>query len=243
LIYQNHRCIMETIYPWFMISKTREKQKAIVLRKKGLSYNEILRLVPVAKSTLSVWLREIGLAKRQRQRLTEKRKLAQKKAQQTCRENRIRATEEIKTLAGKEIKKIGKKELFLIGIALYWAEGSKQKETNVSQGLRFSNSDPRMIKIFLKWLIEICNVPKKNMDMRLYIHETGDEEKSLKYWSKIVGVPVVRFRKTVFKKHNIKTNRKVDNNNYFGLLDITVKRSTNLNRKLMGWVEGIVSKI
>ncbi|MCG2809029.1 MAG: hypothetical protein L6275_01675, partial [Candidatus Portnoybacteria bacterium] len=77
----------------------------------------------------------------------------------------------------------------------------------------------------------------------LYIHETGDEEKSLKYWSKIVGVPVVRFRKTVFKKHNIKTNRKVDNNNYFGLLDITVKRSTNLNRKLMGWVEGIVSKI
>lgn len=40
-----------------MISKIEEKQRAIELRRDGLSYNEILKLIPVAKSTLSVWLK------------------------------------------------------------------------------------------------------------------------------------------------------------------------------------------
>lgn len=55
-----------------MIEKTLEKLKAIKLRREGLSYREILRYVPVAKSTLSLWLRDVGLAKRQTQRLTKK---------------------------------------------------------------------------------------------------------------------------------------------------------------------------
>jgi hypothetical protein len=61
-----------------MILYLLEKEKAIDLRKKGLSYNEILKKVPVAKSTLSLWFRDIGLAVRQRQRLTAKKSCAKK---------------------------------------------------------------------------------------------------------------------------------------------------------------------
>jgi hypothetical protein len=222
-----------------MIEKTKEKQKAIALRKKGLSYNEILKRVPVAKSTLSLWLRDIGLAKRQKQRLTEKRRIAQIKAQQTCRDNRIKTTKEIKLLAKKEIQKLSRKELWLIGVALYWAEGSKQKETNVSQEVSLGNSDPNVVKIFLKWLMEICLVQKKAIHVRLYIHRIGNEKRALNYWSKVTKIPTKKFQKTVFKKHNVKTNRKVDNRQYFGLLDVGVRRSTNLNRKIAGWIEGI----
>jgi len=222
-----------------MIEKTKERQQAIALRKKGLSYNEILKRVPVAKSTLSLWLRDIGLAKRRKQRLTEKRRIAQIKAQQTCRNNRIKATEEIKLLARKEIPKLSRKKLWLIGVALYWAEGSKQKETNVSQRVSLGNSDPNVVKIFLRWLMEICLVQKKDIHIRLYIHRTGNEKRALNYWSKVTKIPIKKFQKTVFKKHNVKTNRKVDNRQYFGLLDVGVRRSTNLNRKIAGWIEGI----
>jgi len=222
-----------------MMEKIKEKQKAIALRKKGLSYNEILKRVPVAKSTLSLWLRGIGLAKRQKQRLTKKRRAAQKKAQETCRNNRIRATEEIKILARKEIQKLSKRELWLIGIALYWAEGAKQRGTHISERVRLGNSDPNLILIFLKWLKEICSVTDEEICVRLYIHRTGDEKRALKYWSRIIGIPVRKFQKTVFKRHNIRTNRKVDNKQYFGLLDICVKRSTNFNRKITGWIEGV----
>ena len=52
-----------------MLAKIEEKQKAIALRKRGYSYSEILAEVPVAKSTLSLWLRSVGLAKKQKQLL------------------------------------------------------------------------------------------------------------------------------------------------------------------------------
>ena len=81
-----------------MIKKNQEKTQAITLRKQGFSYNEILNKVPVAKSTLSVWLRDIGIAKRQTQNLTEKRKLAQQKAQQACRNIRIKKEADIRNI-------------------------------------------------------------------------------------------------------------------------------------------------
>jgi len=55
-----------------MVYLNEDYKKAIELRKKGLSYSEILKCVPVAKSTLSLWLRSVGLSKKQRQRLTDK---------------------------------------------------------------------------------------------------------------------------------------------------------------------------
>jgi len=225
------------------MSKEKEKEKAIKLRKKGYSYSEVLKEVPVAKSTLSLWLRAVGLAKRQKQRLTNKKIEAQKRGARFVQERRIRITEEIKRLAKKDVKKITKRELWLIGVILYWAEGSKQKSNNVSAPVSLGNSDPEIIRIFIKWLYEFFKLNPDDLEIRLYIHETGDEMRSKKYWSKITKIPVYKFHKTVFKKHNIKTNRKFNNRRYYGLLEVRVKRSTNLNRKISGWIEGICENI
>ena len=132
------------------MSKLKEKEKAIQLRKKGYSYSEILKEVYVAKSTLSLWLRYVGLAKRQKQRLTQKRIEAQKRGAKIVRERRERLVKEIKELARRDVKKITKRELWLIGVGLYWAEGSKQKSNNVSARISLGNSDPEIIRIFIK---------------------------------------------------------------------------------------------
>lgn len=102
-----------------MILKFKEKEKAIKLRKKGYSYSEILREVSVTKSTLSLWLRSVGLSKRQKQRLTEKKLAVLLKGAITKRNQRITITEEIKRKAQKEIGKINQRELWLIGTILY----------------------------------------------------------------------------------------------------------------------------
>jgi len=222
-----------------MLAKLKEKEIAIELRKQGHSYSEILKKVPVAKSTLSLWLRSVGLAEKQRQRLTEKKRRGQLKGAQAKRKQRILLTEKIKDEAVKEIGKINKREVWLIGTALYWAEGTKQKENNPSQKVRFSNFDPRMIKLFLKWLREIYSIPLENLNFEIYIHETANIEEAKKYWSNVLNLPITKFQKVRLKKHKIKTNRKNINKNYYGLLAISVKRSTNLNRKIMGWIEGI----
>lgn len=225
-----------------MISKTKEKEKAIKLRKRGFSYNEILDQVLVSKSTLSLWLRSVGLAKRVKQRLTQKRILGQQRGARAKREQRIRLTEEIKKKAIREVEEISQKELWLIGIVLYWAEGAKQKETSPSQRVRFSNSNPLMVKVFLKWLRENCKIPLKDLDFEIYIHKTANIEKSKKYWSQILDLPLDKFQKIRLKKHKIKTKRKNIGENYHGLVSISVKRSTNLNRKIAGWIEGICKR-
>ncbi len=56
-----------------MIAKQKEKNKAIELRKQGLSYREILGQISVAKSSLSLWLKSVKLAQEQKQRLTDKK--------------------------------------------------------------------------------------------------------------------------------------------------------------------------
>lgn len=224
-----------------MILKAKEKEKAIKLRKRGFSYSEILGKIPVAKSSLSLWLRNVGLTKRQRQRLTQKKLAAVLKGAQAKRNYRLAVTEKIKNKARSEIAKLSNRELWLIGATLYWAEGAKQKEHNVSQKVKFSNSDPKMIKIFLKWLQSICKIPKSEIYFRVSLHETAaDKLKEVqKYWSNVTGFPIKNFQKIYWKKHKINTKRKNVGKKYFGLLNIYVRKSTNLNRKILGWIEGI----
>ena len=219
--------------------KLKEKEKAIKLRKKGLSYREILKEVSVAKSTLSLWLRSVGLAKIQKQRLTKKRLAGALRGALARRNQRLAITKEIKTKAKNEIKKISKRELWFLGVALYWAEGSKQKEHLVSHSVQLGNSDSRLIKLFLKWLLEICKISLENIDFEIYIHETANIKEAKKYWARILNLPEKRFKKVRLKKHKIKTKRKNVGKSYHGLLRIRVKKSTNLNRKIAGWIEGI----
>lgn len=224
-----------------MIIKKEEKEAAISLRKQGLSYNEILRKIPVAKSTLSVWLRDIGLAKQQKQRLTEKRRIAQQKAQQACRNIRITRETEIIQAAQKEIGRLSKREFWLIGTALYWAEGSKQKANLVSQKTSFNNSDPKMVLLFDRWIKEFCDRKKGGVIYSLYIHRTADVERARIFWGNLLDTKI---EKVYFKNHNPKkTYRKNTQDGYFGLLRIEVRRSTDLNRKIKGWTLGIIESI
>jgi hypothetical protein len=222
-----------------MITKTKEKEAAISLRKRGFSYSEILGQIPVAKSTLSLWLRSVGLAQKQKQRLTEKRLAAALRGSNKKRERRIAITKEIKTKARNEIKNLSNRELWLIGIALYWAEGTKER--NKSQRVQFSNSDPEMIRIFLKWLKKCCSIPNKSIIFDIYLHKTAKKRQNevKKYWSKVTDFPLNKFQRIIWKKNKKSTNRKNIGTNYYGLLRIILTKSINFNRKISGWIEGI----
>jgi hypothetical protein len=222
-----------------MIKKLKDKEKAIKLRKRGFSYSEILKEVPVAKSTLSLWLRSVGLSERQKQRLTEKKLAAALRGAKTKKDQRLSITKEIKDKARSKIGKLSNRELLLIGTALYWAEG--HKERNRGNLVKLGNSDPEMIKIFLEWLYKICKIEKKDLVFRIYLHETSKNrlKEVRKYWARAAGFPIKDFQKITWKKNKISTNRKNTGKDYYGLLDVGVRRSINLNRKIQGWIEGI----
>lgn len=225
--------------------KTELKEKAILLRKQGKTYSEILKEVVVAKSTLTIWLQSVGLSKKQKQRITKKRIEARLRGAASRKNQRISMTNEMFKKAQSDINGISRKELLIFGTALYWAEGAKAKENNISCGVNFSNSDYRMIKVFLIWLNRICKIDDKEIKFEIYIHENCMDKlsKVKKFWSEKTGFSVNNFNTVYFKKNKIKTNRKNTGDLYNGLLRVKVKSSSRLNRLISGWVNAICNKL
>lgn len=217
------------------------KKKAISLRKSGFSYSEILKQVPVAKSTLSLWLRSVGLSKEQKQILTTKKLLASKRGGETQRQKRLKMVEEIRKKSLTEISSLIGDPLHIMGAMLYWAEGSKSKEYNPSEGFIFSNSDSAMINVILAWLQESLHISKNRIKFEIYIHEAHKNKVSvfIRHWAFVTGFPRVKFDKIYFKRHNSITGRKNVGESYNGQLRIKVSKSTNLNRQISGWIEGL----
>ncbi len=220
-----------------------ERDKAITLRKQGLSYLEILREVPVAKSTLSTWLKDVGLAKQQKQMLSEKRRLGALRGARARHIQKEKTVAQIKSAAKKEVERLSRRELWLIGTALYWAEGSKEKSHKSGTGLIFNNSDPAMIKLYIRWLREICLISYDHIHLSLYIHETKSRQiESIKrFWLTYINFPKHAIAAVYYKRNKILTPRKNVGSLYYGTLRVKVLRSSALNRKITGWIEGIVS--
>ena len=222
------------------MSKFEEKQRAIKLREKGYSYSEVLKQIPVAKSTLSLWLRSVGLSIKQKQRLTKKKLESALRGAKKKREQKIVLINKIHQEAEKDIKKITRRELWLMGIMLYWAEGSKEKR--FATNIQFSNSDSVMIKLFLRWLLDICKIDYNRIGFSIYIHENHKYrlKKIVDYWIKQIGFSKKYLTGVYFKKGNPKTKRTNIGENYYGVVRIRVRRSSDLNRKIIGWIHGIM---
>lgn len=217
------------------------KEQAITLRRQGSSYSEILKEIPVAKSTLSLWLRGVGLSKKQYQKLTAKKLAAALRGGQARKDQRILTTQRIHSEAQAEVAHLINNPLWLTGVLLYWAEGSKEKEYQPGSRVDFTNSDPFMLKLFLKWLSEICNISMSDVRFEIYIHENSKNRLGVvtQYWSKRLGVPRKFFKNVYFKKNIIKTRRKNIGKNYYGVLKLRVKASSTLNRRIAGWIHGV----
>lgn len=214
--------------------KLKEKIKAIHLRRLGKSYGEIHKQVNVSKSTLSLWLRDIELTPEQKARLKGRQKARHEGAKANQRK-RIERTREIISEAKKEVKYLYKNFLFLSGLMLYWAEGAKRsKET-----IKFSNSDPAMIELMMKWLREICKVPEKKFRIGLHIHELYCRKDAENYWSQITGVPLNQFQKTYIKSTSLKHRK---NKLYNGTCNIIVCNK-DLFRRIRGWKLGFLEKM
>ena len=216
------------------------RAKAIALRREGLSYSEILKLIPVAQSSISLWCRDIELTKTQVSRLKILRREGVERGAALRQSIASKLKQEIISRSIKEVKQITDRELWLIGVSLYWAEGSKQHRTSVSSGIKFTNSDPNMIKIFDLWLTKIIKIDPADIYYEIYLHESMSREKSkiIAYWSKILEKPEKKFDR-IYLKRNIIT-KSYPKSDYKGVVRIVVKKSTNLNRQISGWQQGII---
>jgi hypothetical protein len=208
-----------------------EKLKAIELRKQGKSYKEILTEIKVAKATLSLWLRDVALTKEQQESLYALKMQGVYREAKRKQQARIERTKQIFLEAKNEIGKLSKNTFFLCGVMLYWAEGAKTDQNSV----KFTNSDPQMISLMIKWFTTICKVPKEKMRVDLHIHELHDKEEIEYYWSDITGIPLNQFYKTQIKPTSLGHRKKML---YNGTCSIVIGDRALL-RRIKGWTSAI----
>lgn len=175
-----------------------DKHLAIELRRKGKSYNYISKELNIPKGTLSEWFKDIGWSQHIKETLTNRvywlarKRLAQinkrrkKQWEQWRKEHRIEAIKEFPLLAWKD--------LFVAGLMLYWAEG----DNNLKNGVRLTNTDPRMIKLFIRFAQEICHISRDALRIGLILYPDLSEEQCRDFWSTYLGVPLIQFHKTQY---------------------------------------------
>ena len=82
------------------------------------------------------------------------------------------------------------KEIIELGLALlYLGEGFKKSPTT-----GMGNSDPLLLKFFLKIMLNIYSIDMEKIRFDLHIRADQNPELLKKYWAKELGAPIHRFR-------------------------------------------------
>lgn len=179
--------------------KIEEKLKAIELRKQGYSLNEITDRVGVAKSSASVWVRNIPLTLKAKKRLLTKITQGQILAAEVKRAKTrlnldLHYKEAIQLLSGQKLDKVNAR---IFCALIYFCEGLKDS----SRGVGFTNSNPLLIKAFINLLQKGFDADRKRFKACIHLHEYHDPVKQLNFWLKVTG-----FKKDQFIKSYIKPN-------------------------------------
>jgi len=129
--------------------------------------------------------------------------------------------------------------LLLVGVALYWAEGSKDKPYDRRERVVLTNSDDRVIRVFLRWLRQL-EVPDEHIRYRLSVHESASVADALEYWARVVEVDAIQFDRPTLKTHKPRTARLNVGEHYHGCLVVSVLQGAHLHQQIEGWLRGIV---
>ncbi|MDP4001617.1 MAG: hypothetical protein Q8P69_01045 [bacterium] len=190
------------------------RNKAVALRKQGKTYSEIRVLIPeIPKSTLSNWLSGLELSEKQKDKLSRNvnRKLVKARARSilVMKNKRDEYFSDIQNSNSRFISLLNnnKSVAKLVLASLYLGEGTKSTRGS----LRLGNSDPGIIKLFLK-LLRSCYIVDETKFRGTVLCRADQDIKNLnKFWVKTSGINKKQFYKARIDSRTIgKPSHKLD---------------------------------
>jgi len=97
------------------------------------------------------------------------------------------------------------KELQIAGALLYVSEGTKLRKdprykNTYIYTIELTNADPRIIKLFMRFLLEEIKVDPKKIRAQLFVYQDHDIKKLVRFWSDESGIPSDQFHKVIVMK-------------------------------------------
>ncbi len=177
------------------------KEKALLMRKSGATYNDIFRHLRVPKSTLNSWF--LGL-QRPDNLYFQNRDVSMKHIRQLSVEMRKKRRcdkEEAESLKVRdEILSLGQMSIGvkkMILSVLYWAEGSKSGSV-----VGFVNVDSKLMVLFVSLLRQCYKLDESRFRVRLHLHYYHRAKFAVGYWSELLCIPKNKFGKVYWKKRS-----------------------------------------
>jgi len=208
------------------------------MRRNGASLRNISDRLNVSKSTASLWCRNIKLTQSQRQLLTLNQIKAGERGRMIGAQMNRRKKEAKIAFYDKQgqeaIKNISDRDFFMLGLALYWGEGSKTDK------LSFVNSEPGMIKFMFSWFKKNMKVSNNDFMPRIFINSIHKPRINdvINFWASFLELPKGQFGNPIFL--DIKQKKVYKNyNEYYGVLALRIRKSTDIKYRILGLLKAI----
>jgi hypothetical protein len=161
--------------------KVDEQNRARELRAEAWTLDEIAAELGVAKSSVSLWVRDVDFEPRPRRTARRREPNRLQRAKQS-------EIDELLAAGRARIATLTQQEFLVAGTALYAGEGAKG-------ALKLANCDPRMIAFFCAWLRHFFDVDERRLRVALYLHQGLDLEAAMAFWEEVTGIPRSQFTK------------------------------------------------
>ncbi len=215
-------------------AKKEAHQRAIELRKQGMTYPEIAEELSVAKSTLSLWLRDVEVPAPLKEQMTacavqRRAKTGAAGVRHAFRRKRAVLLEEARLEFADIDLTFG--AAAIAGAALYWAEGTKNRHSFI-----FCNSNVAMIDFYVKWVTRVLGAPLSDLRFSVQYHVAdGVPYRKLEgWWARRLGVSRSQFRAPIALEGK---NSKKRNRLPHGILSVRVVKGLRYHAKLSALVE------
>jgi hypothetical protein len=220
-----------------MRPKPEERAKARELRRNGEPYKRIAAKLGVSVNSAYRWTCDIELTEEQKRRNRTGPRGPQNpshiarraKAWSRLHRDRRRACQEEGRRRARE-----RDPLHVAGCMLYWAEGSKQRNT-----LTFANSDVEMMRFFATFLKESLGVAPHDCRIRLNVYTNcGLPLREIeRHWLRALELP-----RSCLRGHSLNSYPTSSSGNKrqklpYGVCSLTVAKSTHLVQHIYGAIQ------
>jgi hypothetical protein len=185
-----------------------------------MSFKEIARVVGVAPSSVSLWVRDVPLTPEQLESLRMRNPAYNRQLRgatrnaERGRERRLAYQEEGGALARRG------DVLHVAGAMLYWGEGDKGSRNSA----RLCNSDPEVLRLFARFLRECLDVPDDRMRVtcHLFADHLARQREIEQFWLDTLELPRTRLCKSFVNVYSKYSQKKRKNKLPYGTARLTV---------------------
>ncbi|MEX1126870.1 MAG: hypothetical protein WD895_08475 [Acidimicrobiia bacterium] len=219
---------------WDRMSRWERSELGKDLRRTGLSYAEIMDLIPVKKSTLATWCREVKLSEEQYASIKERTYGSRVGIPVDTNWRRREEIERIRAQARSQVPTLIRDPLWVAGTILYWAEGAKTRNC-----FNLANADPRALRLFVSWVREYLD-REARFSIQLHLHQGNDEARAMSHWVAETGLTEANFHRTFIKPPGT-GHRK--NHLEHGICTVKVRACSDAWNVAMEWIDTLAGDL